>query len=231
MIVQIYAVTSVEQALTMASLGVDHVGFVAGRYNQVHAEVSFDRAREMVDALRDRATSSALTMSTEPAEIIRMARAVQPDIVHISSDTEAVSAATLQQVCQALPTSMALMKAIDVTGPESIGTAQRFARMADFLLLDTKVAGFPGVGATGLTHDWQISRQIVSLVSGQAHVILAGGLTPENVEEAINTTNPWGVDSNTGTNIPGDPVEKDLGQVEAFVLRAKYGRPERRRHS
>jgi phosphoribosylanthranilate isomerase len=103
--------------------------------------------------------------------------------------------------------------------------------MADFLLLDTKVAGLPGVGATGLTHDWQISRQIVSLVSGQAHVILAGGLTPENVEEAINTTNPWGVDSNTGTNIPADPVVKDLGQVEAFVRRAKYGRPERRRQS
>jgi phosphoribosylanthranilate isomerase len=93
------------------------------------------------------------------------------------------------------------------------------------------LAGFPGVGATGLTHDWQISRQIVNLVSGQAHVILAGGLTPENVTEAISTTNPWGVDSNTGTNMPGEPVAKDLGRVEAFVRRAKNGRPGRSHHS
>ena len=133
----------------MASLGVDQIGFIAGLYNQVHAEVSFNQAREIADAVRGRATSSALTMSTDPAEITRMARLVQPDIVHISSDTEAVSVAALQQVRQALPASIALMKAIDVTGPESIGTAQRFAGVADFLLLDTKVAGFAGVGATG----------------------------------------------------------------------------------
>jgi phosphoribosylanthranilate isomerase len=52
-------------------------------------------------------------------------------------------------------------------------------------------------------------------------VILAGGLTPENVAEAINIAQPWGVDSNTGTNLPGDPVRKDMERVRAFVQQAK----------
>jgi phosphoribosylanthranilate isomerase len=52
-------------------------------------------------------------------------------------------------------------------------------------------------------------------------VILAGGLTPENVGAAIQSVQPWGVDSNTGTNIPGDPVQKDLARVKEFVQAAK----------
>jgi len=58
-------------------------------------------------------------------------------------------------------------------------------------------------------------------VTGQARVILAGGLVPENVQQAIDTVQPWGVDSNTGTNLPGDPVAKDMTRVEAFVKASK----------
>jgi phosphoribosylanthranilate isomerase len=113
------------------------------------------------------------------------------------------------------------MKAIHVDGPNSIDVALRFAEVSDILLLDTKVAGMPGVGATGVTHDWNISRQIVVLTGNHAKVILAGGLTPENIASAIQATQPWGVDSNTGTNIPGDPVAKDMNRVREFVEQAK----------
>jgi phosphoribosylanthranilate isomerase len=50
---------------------------------------------------------------------------------------------------------------------------------------------------------------------------LAGGLTADNISEAIKTVQPWGVDSNTGTNIPGDPVLKDWRKVEAFLTQAR----------
>ncbi len=222
MIVQIYAATSVADALTMVDLGVDHIGFVAGDYGQVHAELTFAEGRAITDALKGKATSSALTMSTEVAEILRMAQAVQPDIIHISSDTEAVGLAAMQQLRQSLPPEMALMKAIHVDGPESIDVALRFAGVSDILLLDTKVPGMPGVGATGVIHDWQISRQIVEQVGHWSKVIMAGGLTPENVAEAIAVTRPWGVDSNTGTNLPGDPVAKDMVRVRDFVQQAKH---------
>ncbi len=221
MIVQIYAATSVEDALTMVEMGVDQIGFVAGDYGEVHAELTFAQARAIADAIKGKAESSALTMNTDPVEILRMAAAVQPDIIHISSDTEAVSVAAMQHLRQSLPAKISLMKAIHVGGSESIATALRFAEIAEILLLDTKVEGFPGVGATGITHDWSVSREIVQQVGHKAKVIMAGGLNPKNVTEAIKITQPWGVDSNTGTNIPGEPVIKDMNRVRAFVTQAK----------
>jgi len=223
MIVQVYAATSVADALKMADLGVDQVGFVAGDYGEVYGELTFAQARAIVEALRGRAAASALTMSTDVAEIVRMAAAVQPDIIHISSDTEAVGVPAMMQLRQALPAHIQLMKAVHVGGPESIDDALRFAAVSDILLLDTKVTGMPGVGATGLTHDWNISRQIVEQVGHAAKVILAGGLVPANVAQAIAVVQPWGVDSNTGTNLPGDPVAKDWAKVAAFVRQVKNG--------
>ncbi len=224
MIVQIYAATSVAEALKLVELGVDQIGFVAGDYGEVHAELTFSQARAIAEALKGRATSSALTMSTDPDEIVRMAQAVQPDIVHISSDTDAVNAGQMEHLRGRLPAGTGLMKAVHVAGPESIEAASTFAEVSDILLLDTKVTGLPGVGATGVIHDWDISRQMVEQVGDRAKVILAGGLTPENVAEAIKKVRPWGVDSNTGTNLPGDPVLKDMARVQAFVIRAKTSR-------
>lgn len=221
MIVQIYAVTSVDEALAMAQLGVDQVGFVAGDYGEVHAELTFAQAGAIARALRGKALASALTMSTEPAEILRMAATVLPDIVHISSDVEAVGVEAMLHLRRSLPGRVALMKAISINGPESLATALEFARVADILLLDTKVSNMPGVGATGVVHDWAVSRQVVERVNEQARIILAGGLTPENVAAAIQAVQPWGVDSNTGTNVPGDPVRKDMDRVKAFVRAAK----------
>jgi phosphoribosylanthranilate isomerase len=48
-------------------------------------------------------------------------------------------------------------------------------------------------------------------------VILAGGLSPENVVDAMQTVQPWGVDSNNHTNVRGSPVEKDMGRIQEFV--------------
>lgn len=208
----------------MVELGVDQVGFVAGDYGEVFGELTFAQARAIADALRGRATSSALTMSTDVAEIERMAEAVQPDIIHISSNTEAVGVEAMRDLRRHLSKTIALMKAIHVGGPESIDTALEFAAVAEILLLDTKVTGMPGVGATGVTHDWNISREIVAQVGGQARVILAGGLVPANVGAAITAVQPWAVDSNTGTNLPGDPVKKDWGLVAEFVRQAKMKR-------
>ncbi len=205
----------------MAALGVDQIGFIAGDYGEVHAELTFNQARAITEALKGQAVSSALTMSTDVAEILWMAQAVQPDILHISSDTAAVGPEAMRELRHRLPASVALMKAIPVSRPESIETALAFAVTADILLLDTKVAGLPGVGATGVVHDWNISRQIVAQVGQRTRVILAGGLTPENVGAAIAAVQPWGVDSNTGTNLPGDPAAKDWARVAEFVKQAR----------
>lgn len=113
------------------------------------------------------------------------------------------------------------MQAISVTGPASIAEAVAYAAVADFLLLDTQSPDIPGIGASGMTHDWSISRAIVEAV--HVPVILAGGLSPDNVAEAIRAVRPWGVDSLTHTNrpLPGGGFRKDLDRVRAFVAAAR----------
>lgn len=219
LVTQIYAATSVADALTLAELGVDHVGFVAGDYGLVHGELSLAQARAIVEALPAGVVPCALTMATDVDEILRMAREVRPAIVHVSTDPWDVDVEAMATLRRRLPRQVRLMKAIPVADDSALELARQFAPVSDLLLLDTKVAGLPGVGATGATHDWQISRRIVAEVGRP--VILAGGLTPDNVARAIAAVQPWGVDSNTGTNLPGDPVTKDFEKVRAFVRRAK----------
>jgi phosphoribosylanthranilate isomerase len=215
MIIQIYAFTDPETAVAAVNLGVDNVGFVAGTYDLVFGELTFQQARQIVRAIPPEATSTAITMSGDIEEILRMADEVQPNIVHISSDVNLVGVEAMRSLRARLDSKVRLMKAIPVENTESISLALAYAQVSDLLLLDTSKSGFPGVGATGFTHDWNISRQIVESVD--IPVILAGGLTPDNVCDAIREIKPWGVDSNTSTNKTGSRVEKDLGRIEAFV--------------
>jgi phosphoribosylanthranilate isomerase len=219
MIIQIYAFTDPKTAAAAADMGVNHIGFVAGKYHVVPAELTFNEAQAIVAALPPQATAVALTMAEDVDEILRMAAAVQPDIVHISSDVELVTVEMMAALRSRLPKNIRLMKAIPVEDETSIELAQRFAQVSDLLLLDTKRTGFPGVGATGFTHDWNVSRRIVETV--EIPVILAGGLTDENVGRAMHAVKPWGVDSNTSTNTPGSNVDKDLERIKAFAAAVK----------
>ena len=215
MIIQIYAFTEIEEAVQAAEMGVDQIGFVAGKYDLVPGELSFDEARALRKALPEHTTAVALTMATDVDEILRMVDAVNPHIVHISTDVEDVPETTMAELQKALSPSIKLMKALSVGGEESLALAKRFEPFSDLFLLDTKVVNMPGVGATGHVHDWAISRRIVDEVS--IPVILAGGLSAENVAESIRVVQPWGVDSNTHTNVLGDTVKKDMDRVAAFV--------------
>jgi phosphoribosylanthranilate isomerase len=107
-----------------------------------------------------------------------------------------------------------VMRTIPVRGEADIAVAKSYEGIADFLLLDTWKPGDPGIGATGLVHDWQISRRIVAEV--KIPVILAGGIGPENALEAVRLVKPAGVDSKTKTDLPGGAA-KDLRKVEALV--------------
>lgn len=219
MIIQIYAFTVIKEAVAAVELGVDNVGFIAGKYDMVYGELSFEEAREMATALPPEGTSTAITMSDDVEEILRMADAVQPDILHISTEVDKVYMDAMQTIRERLSPDILLMKAIPVDDFSSVEVAARYSRVSDLLLLDTSRKGFPGVGATGFTHDWNVSKKIVESVD--IPVILAGGLNAENVVEAIEKVRPWGVDSNTSTNIEGSRVKKDLVRIAEFVKAVK----------
>jgi phosphoribosylanthranilate isomerase len=120
-----------------------------------------------------------------------------------------------------------LMRSIPVTDQASVGIARSYHRIADFLLLDSHKAGDRQIGALGVTHDWELDRQIVDSVS--IPVIIAGGLGPENVVDAIKSVRPAGVDSKTRTDKTDGSHAKDLDKVRQFVELAKaiQGKPGR----
>jgi len=113
------------------------------------------------------------------------------------------------------------MRAIPVIDEASIEVARSYRGVTDFLLLDSYDPSTRQFGALGRTHDWNISRRIVDEIG--IPVILAGGLGPENVAEAIHAVRPAGVDSKTRTD-RADGTGKDLAKVREFVTAARLTR-------
>ncbi len=87
----------------------------------------------------------------------------------------------------------------------------------DALLIDSRAAG--AVGGTGLTYDWNVARGSIFGAAGQMKLVAAGGLTPENVAEAIAVLRPWGVDVVSG--VESAPGRKDAAKVRAFIAAAR----------
>jgi phosphoribosylanthranilate isomerase len=96
---------------------------------------------------------------------------------------------------------------------------RELAELVDAFITDTFDPATGASGATGKTHDWQISRRLVE-ISPQP-VILAGGLTPDNVREAILAVQPAGVDCHTG--VEDASGRKDADKVRRFVAEARAG--------
>lgn len=219
--VQIYTMQSVEEALQVAALGVDHLGLTPSQRG-LPGEIDFWTAREIVEAVEDKAVCVALTVETQEKEIIRMVRAVQPQILHLCPLENTFLPDDVRRLRDKLP-DLPIMQAISITGPEALDTARSYRQVADYLILDTQAPDIEGIGASGETHDWQVSRQIVQEMD--LPVILAGGLSPENVAQAVGEVQPWGVDSLTHTNrtLPGGGFKKDLDRIKAFVEAARGG--------
>ena len=221
-LVQIYTAQSVDEAEALVEAGVDHVGVTISDRG-LPGEIDLTTGRAIVDSLRGSARSVALTVETDPLAVRAFVAAVRPDIVHLCGSTTEFPPAEVADLKdwigrRRLPVEV--MQAIPVTGEEAVGEARRFAHHADWLILDSYTDEVEGIGAAGETHDWSISRAIVESV--EVPVILAGGLDPDNVAEAIRAVGPAGVDSLTGTNRPvGGGFEKDLAAVRRFVEEAR----------
>ena len=106
-----------------------------------------------------------------------------------------------------------------VLDEESISVAQSYDGIADMLLLDSHGPGDAQIGALGIPHSWEIDRTIVERV--RIPVIIAGGLGPDNVVDAIRAVHPVGVDSKTRTDKDDASHTKDLQKVKQFVSLAK----------
>ena len=216
MLVQIFEVQTPDEAFALARLGVEHIGVLVGD-GRFPRELPPARAKAIFAAVPSGAKRVALSLSEDPAVVVRVILETQPDIVQIQAAVEDFSVAMTRALKARVP-GTPLMRAIPVVDETSIAIAQSYDGIADFLLLDSYDPGSGQFGALGRTHDWRLSRRIVESVS--IPVVLAGGLGPENVAEAIAAVGPAGVDSKTRTDRPDDSG-KDLEKVRAFVAAAK----------
>lgn len=223
MTVQIYTMQSIDEALEVIDAGADQVGLTPSSLG-LPGEIDFETAREIAEAVRTlrpgKARSVALSVETETAPIEEMVRVVAPDILHLCGPGELPAPEAVGRLRARIP-DVKIMQAISVDGPGAVDRAAAFSGVVDFIILDTQDADIPGLGASGAVHDWSVSRAIVERVP--VPVILAGGLSPENVVEAVGTVRPWGVDSLTHTNLPlpGGGFKKDIERVREFVGNAR----------
>jgi phosphoribosylanthranilate isomerase len=209
---QVYGLTDVSDAAEVDRIGADHIGIVLDEGIDTWDRVDLATARAIIHAVT-RAKIVALSLSSDPDRVQMTADLLEPDIVHLARahlmDDDAL------HLVRASLAPAELMLTVPIRGPDAATAVERLAAAADYLLLDSAQPNTGQVGATGLVHDWSVSAAIVDVSS--VPVILAGGLGPDNVQEAIRRVRPTGVDSETRTSQNGNRRRKDLVKVAEFI--------------
>lgn len=216
MLTQIYEIANPQEAAAICRIGVDHIGVLVGD-GSFPREQPVSAAMEIAAAIRPPSMLSALFLTSDLALVLRAVRELAPPIVHLGAAPELVAPQQVLDFKRALP-GVLVMRSVPVTGSESIAVAAAYEGIADVILLDSHRKDDKQIGALGVTHDWNISRQIVDRL--RTPVILAGGLGPDNVAEAIRVVRPAGVDSKTKTDRSGTHA-KDLEKVRRFHAAAR----------
>ena len=216
MIVQIYEVTTPAEARALSAMGVDHIGVLVGD-GSFPREQTIEAAREIFAALPAKSKASALSLSQDVDLVVRLTAALRPDILHLGAAPQHFSPAELRTLKAEFP-KVSLMRSIPVVDDSSIALARSYDEIADWLLVDSYKPGDRQIGALGVTHSWELDRRVIESVRIPA--ILAGGLGPGNVKEAIRVAHPAGVDSKTKTDKSDRSDTKDLQKVAAFVKAA-----------
>ena len=199
MFVKICGVTNEDDALLAVAMGADAIGFVfAASPRQVHPEV----VRDIIKRLPHDTLTIGVFRNETPERVIDIVSrtGLKGAQLHGGETAEDLRLVRLRVpfVIQALPAGDARLAGAGV-GPES----------ADVVLVDSQSPG------SGEVFDWSLAEGAPDGV----RLLLAGGLNPDNVEQAIRKVRPWGVDSASGTE--ASPGRKDATKVRLFVARAK----------
>ena len=195
--VKICGITRVEDALVAARAGAHAIGMIfypkSPRF--VHGEV----AAGIVKALPPFVTSVALFVDQPPAEIARVIETVRPHLLQFHGDEPA-------DFCRSF--GLPYLKAVRMrAGVDLLQYARQYPD-AKGLLLDAFVEG--SHGGTGSAFDWSLIPREFPLP-----MILAGGLDPDNVGEAVRRVRPWAVDVSSG--VEATKGIKDAAKVTAFI--------------
>lgn len=210
--VKICGHASEDDVAASVEAGADAIGVISGVPVDSPRAVGPERAAELLEGVPPFVTGVLVTMPETPDEAIELVERVRPDVLQVHGPFEP---AELEEVREAI--TRPVIKSVDADEPEE---ARRFDSVADALLVDSTDAS--GAGGTGRTHDWEHTGKLARGLDSP--VILAGGLTPENVAEAVEVAEPFGVDVASGVESEGGV--KDHGMVGRFVRRAREAKEE-----
>ncbi|MFQ6673260.1 MAG: phosphoribosylanthranilate isomerase [Fidelibacterota bacterium] len=215
--VQIAGVEDQAEARMLVHAGVDAIGFPL-RLDVHHQEITEEAAAEIIRSL-DRSVRAVLITYLHRAEdIVRLCHQLGVRWVQLHGD---VSLEELVQLRKLAP-NLVIVKSLIVRGdnePELHHLATSSGPFVDAFITDTYDPATGASGATGKTHDWDVSHRIV--MASPKPVILAGGLNPDNVRTAIRSVQPAGVDAHTGVKGPRGDRLPEL--VTSFVAEARAG--------
>ncbi len=210
--IKICCMQSVAEMRLAVRYGADAVGLVSAMPSgpgPISEELIAEIAREVPAGV----ASFLLTSQQDSPAIVAQQRRCGTTTLQL---VDHVPVGDLEALRAALP-GIQLVQVIHVSGPKSVDEALAVAPHVNALLLDSgnQRLAVKELGGTGRTHDWSISREIRDAAG--VPVFLAGGLTPENVAEAITTVEPFGVDVCSGVRTNGTLDERKLA---AFINRS-----------
>lgn len=207
--VKICGTTSLEDAERAADLGAWAVGLIFHRPSPRRCSVG--EAAVIAAALRRRVEVVGVFVNRPLDEVVGRADEIGLSIVQLHGEEGPAYCAEV-----ARRTGCRVMKARQVRSGADLLALGAFH--VSFHLLDAHARGLRG--GTGETFDWRLAARRRSRVP----MVLSGGLTPENVNEAITQTSPWAVDVATG--VEARPGRKDTARLEAFFAAVGAGAPE-----
>jgi len=208
--VKICGITREEDLQTAVALDIDALGFIVGVPSSPR-NLSLKQAEKLINQVPLFVTSVLVMVPQSVDAILQTCECLRPNAVQLHGDIlmDPIKLRTT------LP-NVSLIQAINAKSvmlPEGASDAYQ---SVDAVLLDSFAQGMSG--GTGLVHDWNLSKRVKQIIH-PTPLILAGGLTPENVQEAIHTVQPYAVDVSTG--VESHPGTKDPAKVLAFIRNVK----------
>ena len=199
--VKICGLRRLPDALAAVEAGADAIGLNFWRPGRRY--VPPEVARQIARALPPFVCKVGVFVDEDPDRVREVAELVGLDALQLHG-------AESPEICAEF--DLPVIKSIKVRGPESLAGLARY-RVAG-LLLDTHVPGAAAPGGSGQTFDWALAAR----ARDAGPIVLSGGLTPDNVEEAIRKARPYAVDVASGVETDG---EKDPGKIRAFIARVQ----------
>lgn len=216
--IKICGIRSPEEIELASIYGADAVGFITEVPVESPRKLDSDTAAALISKVPKCLDSVMVIMPENSTSALELIEKVKPDIVQVHSTLPLTELEAIKKKAD-----IPLIKTLSV--PAGMGPSRLqnlVARLleevreleerggADSVLLDTGIAG--KTGGTGCVHDWALSRKIAEETS--LPVILAGGLRPENVQEAIRAVSPYAVDTASGVETYG---KKDSVKIKNFI--------------